>query len=847
LQLSLAGDIDTQSAADIATNIMYAMKMPMSTMDEVQASLSKINDLLAYGAAESNTDIKLMSDTFRYVAPLAAVAGMSIEQVTGLTMELAKAGIKGAEAGVALRSGLVRMAKPTKPMIAAFNRLNINMKDFVQYKKRVEAADITSSLLADGYDLTALNGQIQKILDDKSLAMAPQRMLAQIADLVVGTIDDESVREKITDTLQDAIVAGGQKVDLVKLLRVLREKGATITDISQIFDVRMGSRLAAILYSDLDAVTDEVTEKYKGTTDKMAKAMTKGIIGSWLDLTAAVENFSITVAERTGVLDLAAGVLERISDALDRMGEENPAFLKFGTYAAFALAALAPMGFAISGIAAALGLMANPLAWVVGGLAYLGAINFDSIVHWLRAFGKIFTDNLSPEVLNAFGSAASKLKGWFKDLTDAGADGELWGRTAKNWAETAAAAFNHLYDIGEKIVTSRFFTGFQEGFGDAMKNMASVAKSLADAMGPLGTSMQPFINFLNSNAGENIGKFFGEISGYGLGLAVAAAGIGLVAGAISSLASALVTLSGARAGLAVFGALAGLLGLGGGAGAGAGAGAAAAGGGMFAMLSRFGLAASAIAGVAYLISTYGPDVAKKGRKPKKGEPGWWLGIDPTETREERLKRLRGDGDAANVPVPTPRPTDQPVLHPDVLDAMSKPPVSVDEAERRLNDFSIKADQTGQQAKDSLNITATPIVDASSLDIFLAKISRAVAGLASLGGGGGALPSLNYTSDYRDGSARPAGARARGGPVKRGLSYIVGEEGEELFTAGADGFITPNHALGGGGARGGPMFNNTFHVHGGNAEEVVKKMLDALNRQLIRSQQVSMDGRPCYEY
>ena len=41
-------------------------------------------------------------------------------------------------------------------------------------------------------------------------------------------------------------------------------------------------------------------------------------------------------------------------------------------------------------------------------------------------------------------------------------------------------------------------------------------------------SMQPFINFLNSNAGENIGKFFGEISGYGLGLAVAAAGIGLV-------------------------------------------------------------------------------------------------------------------------------------------------------------------------------------------------------------------------------------------------------------------------------------------------------------------------------
>lgn len=42
----------------------------------------------------------------------------------------------------------------------------------------------------------------------------------------------------------------------------------------------------------------------------------------------------------------------------------------------------------------------------------------------------------------------------------------------------------------------------------------------------------------------------------------------------------------------------------------------------------------------------------------------------------------------------------------------------------------------------------------------------------------------------------AGARAAGGPIESGKSYLVGEQGPEIITAGANGFVTPNHALGG---------------------------------------------------
>lgn len=52
-----------------------------------------------------------------------------------------------------------------------------------------------------------------------------------------------------------------------------------------------------------------------------------------------------------------------------------------------------------------------------------------------------------------------------------------------------------------------------------------------------------------------------------------------------------------------------------------------------------------------------------------------------------------------------------------------------------------------------------------------------------------------------------GARAAGGPVASGRTYLVGERGPELFTPSGGGHIVPNHALGGGGTNV-QIINNT---------------------------------------
>ena len=61
----------------------------------------------------------------------------------------------------------------------------------------------------------------------------------------------------------------------------------------------------------------------------------------------------------------------------------------------------------------------------------------------------------------------------------------------------------------------------------------------------------------------------------------------------------------------------------------------------------------------------------------------------------------------------------------------------------------------------------------------------------------------------------AGGRASGGPVDYGQSYLVGEQGPEIFTPGASGQITPNSAArSGGGGRGGDIYVDARNADGG---------------------------------
>ena len=103
LSLASAGHIDLASAADIASNVLTGFGMEAE-------QISRVGDVMAKATSNANYDMLQFGETFKYVAPIAKVAGVSLEQAAAMAGKLGDAGIQGTMAGTTLRGVLGRIA-----------------------------------------------------------------------------------------------------------------------------------------------------------------------------------------------------------------------------------------------------------------------------------------------------------------------------------------------------------------------------------------------------------------------------------------------------------------------------------------------------------------------------------------------------------------------------------------------------------------------------------------------------------------------------------------------------------------------------------------------------------------
>jgi len=122
LDLALAGGMELDRTADIASNILSGMKIDPSKM-------SKLGDVLAGTFTRSNTNIEMLGETMKYAAPNAALMGVSLEQSAAMAAKLGDNGIQASMAGTAMRAIMSRMASGPKATIEAFERLGVKTSD----------------------------------------------------------------------------------------------------------------------------------------------------------------------------------------------------------------------------------------------------------------------------------------------------------------------------------------------------------------------------------------------------------------------------------------------------------------------------------------------------------------------------------------------------------------------------------------------------------------------------------------------------------------------------------------------------------------------------------------------
>jgi TP901 family phage tail tape measure protein len=122
LNLATAGAIDLGTASDIASNII-------SGFGDTAENSQRYIDVMAKTTASANTDINQLGDAMKYVAPVAATFGWSVEETAAAIGKMSDAGIQGSQAGTALRGGLLRLASPSKEAREMMDGLNMAMFD----------------------------------------------------------------------------------------------------------------------------------------------------------------------------------------------------------------------------------------------------------------------------------------------------------------------------------------------------------------------------------------------------------------------------------------------------------------------------------------------------------------------------------------------------------------------------------------------------------------------------------------------------------------------------------------------------------------------------------------------
>lgn len=107
MNLAAASGEDLATTSDIVTDALTAFGLS-------SGKSGHFADVLAAASSNANTNVSMMGETFKYAAPIAGSLGYSVEDTAVAIGLMANSGIKGSQAGTALRTMLTKLSGDIK-------------------------------------------------------------------------------------------------------------------------------------------------------------------------------------------------------------------------------------------------------------------------------------------------------------------------------------------------------------------------------------------------------------------------------------------------------------------------------------------------------------------------------------------------------------------------------------------------------------------------------------------------------------------------------------------------------------------------------------------------------------
>ena len=144
LDLALATGEDLARSAEVAGSTLRAFGLDATEMVH-------LTDVMANSFSSSALDLDKFSESMKYVAPVAKKANVSLEETTAMLSVLANNGIKGSQAGTALRRIITEIGASGKPTTVALKELAASGLDLAGATDEVGKNAMSALLvLADG-------------------------------------------------------------------------------------------------------------------------------------------------------------------------------------------------------------------------------------------------------------------------------------------------------------------------------------------------------------------------------------------------------------------------------------------------------------------------------------------------------------------------------------------------------------------------------------------------------------------------------------------------------------------------------------------------------------------------